>query len=339
MRKLHALTERSIVFTVRETSRSIQLLYKCILKTIYYIWIPIRETLKYIGFVIATVYKRYAYEWYLLFTINMLWMGVLGYFTIPKLIRRVEAEHHAPIEQVVIEYGQDYLYSIDTWPFSELKIQKAKLDTVNEQLIQYEFEAGKTPIPIDALLKEEAHVYGVPLEIAHAIAKHESGYNPTVFNAANRNGTLDIGVMQINSTNLGYCDLSVVEAFNPQKNIKCGMRILSNALNDARDQLARKDRIKSCTGAKDEEDLLLEYAFRVYNGGSRLLNDPKYRNSKTSCDYALKVKAIYYGVEIKETPRILQVNDWQEDEVGDWGVIAQAEYEEKEEKSFWAWLF
>lgn len=50
---------------------------------------------------------------------------------------------------------------------------------------------------------EEASArYGIPTKLLYAIAKHESGLNPAALNSSNKNGTHDIGIMQINSVHL-----------------------------------------------------------------------------------------------------------------------------------------
>ena len=49
---------------------------------------------------------------------------------------------------------------------------------------------------------EAARHHGVNPWLLYAIAGVESGYNPNAINRANRNGTVDIGLMQINSAHL-----------------------------------------------------------------------------------------------------------------------------------------
>jgi soluble lytic murein transglycosylase-like protein len=50
--------------------------------------------------------------------------------------------------------------------------------------------------------EETARRYDIEPELLQAIAAVESGYSPEVINDANRNGTRDVGLMQINSIHL-----------------------------------------------------------------------------------------------------------------------------------------
>lgn len=50
--------------------------------------------------------------------------------------------------------------------------------------------------------EETARRYNIEPELLQAIAAVESGYRPEAINPANRNGTRDIGLMQINSIHL-----------------------------------------------------------------------------------------------------------------------------------------
>lgn len=77
--------------------------------------------------------------------------------------------------------------------------------------------------------KEAADIYAIPENVLRAIAKQESNFRPDATNR-NKNGSIDIGVMQINSSWLG--DLAVYgigekELREPCTNIKVGAWILS----------------------------------------------------------------------------------------------------------------
>lgn len=53
--------------------------------------------------------------------------------------------------------------------------------------------------PASACWEEAAAYYGVSAHLLYAIAKTESGLNPNAINRSNKNGSYDIGLMQINS--------------------------------------------------------------------------------------------------------------------------------------------
>jgi len=77
--------------------------------------------------------------------------------------------------------------------------------------------------------------YGVPLELLLAIAKTESNFNPYAINR-NRNGSKDIGIMQINTANVPLLIREGIiknknELFNPCKNIEAGAYILKRCLD------------------------------------------------------------------------------------------------------------
>ncbi|HIQ48054.1 MAG TPA: invasion protein IagB, partial [Aquifex aeolicus] len=83
---------------------------------------------------------------------------------------------------------------------------------------------------IDYCFKRAEKVYGVPYELLLAIALAESGLNPEALNK-NRNGTYDIGIMQINTSNLSLLKrVGIIkrdeELWIPCKNVEAGAYIL-----------------------------------------------------------------------------------------------------------------
>lgn len=54
-------------------------------------------------------------------------------------------------------------------------------------------------IPYIKCFIEASAKYSVELPLLVAIAEKESGFNPLAYNASNRDGSFDIGIMQINS--------------------------------------------------------------------------------------------------------------------------------------------
>jgi soluble lytic murein transglycosylase-like protein len=60
-------------------------------------------------------------------------------------------------------------------------------------------DPATTTRPYPACLGDAANYWGVPPALAHAIAQQESGMHPGIV-SKNRDGSLDIGLMQINSS-------------------------------------------------------------------------------------------------------------------------------------------
>lgn len=83
---------------------------------------------------------------------------------------------------------------------------------------------------IEECILSAAYRYQVSDQLLLAIAKVESGYNPNAINR-NRNGTYDMGVMQINSSwlpKLGKYGIHRSHLFDPCTNIHVGAWILAN---------------------------------------------------------------------------------------------------------------
>jgi type IV secretion system protein VirB1 len=57
------------------------------------------------------------------------------------------------------------------------------------------------------------------------IARHESGLDPAAVHH-NANGTIDVGIAQVNSANFGWLGLTMATAFDPCRNIAAGARVL-----------------------------------------------------------------------------------------------------------------
>jgi len=82
-------------------------------------------------------------------------------------------------------------------------------------------------LSIAQMVADAAAQYGVPANLALGIASHESGFNPNATNV-NTNGTVDYGVMQLNSTTVQT--LGVADPLDPQQNIDAGVGLLSKYL-------------------------------------------------------------------------------------------------------------
>lgn len=64
------------------------------------------------------------------------------------------------------------------------------------------------------------------------IAQHESGLNPLATHK-NANGTVDVGLAQINSSNFSWLGLTMQTAFDPCRNLAAGARVLFAKYNGA----------------------------------------------------------------------------------------------------------
>ena len=82
---------------------------------------------------------------------------------------------------------------------------------------------------------EAGKKYGIDPQLLWAIAKTESQLNPNALNQNNKNGSYDIGIMQINSIHLNKLwtkyGISEDDLYNPRLNIHIGAKILKDCLN------------------------------------------------------------------------------------------------------------
>ena len=82
---------------------------------------------------------------------------------------------------------------------------------------------------------EAGKKYGIDPQLLWAIAKTESQLNPNALNQNNKNGSYDIGIMQINSIHLNELwtkyGISEDDLYNPRLNIHIGAKILKDRLN------------------------------------------------------------------------------------------------------------
>jgi len=89
-------------------------------------------------------------------------------------------------------------------------------------------------MPVHACWQDAAARYGIDARLLHAIARQESSLNPHAINRSQiaRRGSVDIGLMQINSRWLPILarhGLSESDLFNPCTNLQVGAWILAQA--------------------------------------------------------------------------------------------------------------
>lgn len=125
----------------------------------------------------------------------------------------------------------------------------------------------KGPTIYDKYFMEAAEKYNVPVSMLKAIAKTESNFNIYAVNDKNKNGTVDRGIMQINSIHLNE-NLTAEDLFDPRINIMMGAKIYKMCFNKYKNELK---------------------ALNCYNG--KLNNNP-YGNKVLSNRYVLQTKDI-----------------------------------------------
>ncbi|MFZ6774448.1 lytic transglycosylase domain-containing protein [Undibacterium sp. SXout7W] len=113
----------------------------------------------------------------------------------------------------------------------------------------------------DACWDQAAQKYGINPYLLHAIAKTESNLNPAAINR-NKNGTYDIGIMQINSSwfpILSKYGLDEQQLLEPCTNIQVGAWILAQ-------NMQRLGNSWNAVGAYNSSNptYRLQYALKVY---------------------------------------------------------------------------
>lgn len=81
--------------------------------------------------------------------------------------------------------------------------------------------------PFDPLFEAESKRSGVPADLLRALARHESGFRPTAVSEANRNGTRDRGLMQINEATAQALGLDQTRLLEPAYNIAAAAKLLA----------------------------------------------------------------------------------------------------------------
>ncbi len=115
--------------------------------------------------------------------------------------------------------------------------------------------------PSYACWEEAAQKYGINVYLLHAIAKTESSLNPRAINR-NKNGSYDIGLMQINSSwlpTLRKYGLKEEHLYDPCTSIQVGAWVLAQ-------NMRRLGNSWDAVGAynSSKPTIRLQYALRVY---------------------------------------------------------------------------
>lgn len=118
-------------------------------------------------------------------------------------------------------------------------------------------------VPAQATCWSQAEArYGVPAWLLETIAKQESGMNPRAV-GRNKNGTEDIGLMQINSSwndELAAFGIKREHLFDPCTNVQVGAWIMAHNIR----QFGWSWRAIGAYNARSERKRV-EYAWKIYN--------------------------------------------------------------------------
>jgi|GEM_PF-4172783 len=113
----------------------------------------------------------------------------------------------------------------------------------------------------------------------------------------NDNKTLDMGLMQVNSSNLKSLGFSRGEMLDPEKNIKAASKIIRVAVEDAKRMAAASSTSYCVVGSASPTWLKqIELTARNYNGGAgHQRAAPEWREH--TCNYARKVVSAYLSLK------------------------------------------
>jgi len=126
---------------------------------------------------------------------------------------------------------RQYLHHLAAQPSNVKERQATKQATISQESFVL---TGNTaaPLPNNELScwERAAHAYGLDPWLLVAVAKVESSFNPNAINRSNRNGSVDVGLMQINSfwfPRLERMGIKKQHLFNPCVSIFVGAWIMS----------------------------------------------------------------------------------------------------------------
>lgn len=126
------------------------------------------------------------------------------------------------------------------------------------------------------LFEKYGNAYDIPPQLLWGVAKHESDLDPLTV-SKNKNGTYDLGLMQINSIHLPMLRKKGIQArdlFNPETSIAVGAYILSDCFK----RYGQNWKGLTCYNGRIEGN---DYAFKVLKKiyGELSVNDKINNNS------------------------------------------------------------
>ncbi len=108
-----------------------------------------------------------------------------------------------------------------------VEIKKRKLEVTEIVNIVNQIPTLENLDPIEQYICEKWGIYDC--KIALAIARAESGMKEGAFNTYNKNGTLDVGIFQINSIHFDKEGCSLKEVADQYKNVDCAYQIYQDS--------------------------------------------------------------------------------------------------------------
>ena len=196
------------------------------------------------------------------------------YVTADKVYNWTDGKTTAITEQLPLFFYED---SLEQKAFAEEKVkelEETRSTKINENLNTLISKYNKSKNEVQELLKLYAKKYEVPASYVFAVAETESNFNYNVINY-NTNGTVDRGVMQINSgiapylaKALGIDYLEGLE-FYPDFNIEMGVKYL-----------------RSIMDSKENPDL--DFIFTSYSKGVTEANKLYEETGSHKSDYSIK---------------------------------------------------
>ena len=139
------------------------------------------------------------------------------------------ADLQAQNEELIEEINQLENVRDDYSKFkNEMIIMKSLIQDVNEVRDEYYYEDIDLPKDLQFHTYLTAKRYGVDYKDVLAIMYVESRFDKDAINTSNNNGTIDYGLMQVNTVHLEDREITSEEIMCPYKNIEVGISILAD---------------------------------------------------------------------------------------------------------------